>query len=218
MDSKKKFTEGEIIVSLKDVGVRYKRRGGIFRKAQYFQALKGIDLDIHRGETLGLVGRNGAGKSTLLRVIAGIIQPDEGVVVNRGVSVSLLALQAGFDPELSGQDNAIISGMLMGYLRRQVEAKLEEITEFAELGDFMSQPVKTYSSGMRSRLGFAVAMHVMPDVLLLDEVLSVGDAAFKKKAESEMMKKIHSNQTVVLVSHSEGQIDRVCDRKITLSS
>jgi lipopolysaccharide transport system ATP-binding protein len=218
MGSKVKSTEGDVIISLKDVGVRYKRRGGIFRKAQYFQAIKGINLDIHRGETLGLVGRNGAGKSTLLRVIAGIIQPDEGVMINRGVSVSLLALQAGFDPELSGRDNAIISGMLMGYLRRQVEAKLEEITEFSELGDFMHQPVKTYSSGMRSRLGFAVAMHVMPDVLLLDEILSVGDASFRKKAESEMMKKLHSNQTVVLVSHSEDQIDRVCDRKITLSS
>lgn len=217
MGYKVKSTEGEVIISLKDVGVRYKRRGGIFRKAQYFQAIKGINLDIHRGETLGLVGRNGAGKSTLLRVIAGIIQPDEGAVINHGVSVSLLALQAGFDPELSGRDNAIISGMLMGYLRRQVEAKLEEITDFSELGDFMHQPVKTYSSGMRSRLGFAVAMHVMPDVLLLDEVLSVGDAAFKKKAELEMMKKLHSKQTVVLVSHSEDQIDRVCDRKITLS-
>nr|WP_299241733.1 ABC transporter ATP-binding protein [uncultured Halomonas sp.] len=207
---------GEVIISLEAVGVRYKRRGGLLRKPDYFQALQGIDLDIYRGETLGVVGRNGAGKSTLLRLIAGIIKPDSGTITNHGVSVSLLALAAGFDAELPGTDNAIFSGMLLGYTRRQVEARLDDIEAFSELGDFMHQPVKTYSSGMRSRLGFAVAMYMTPDVLLLDEVLSVGDKEFRKKAEAEMMKKLHSDQTVILVSHSEAQIDRVCDRKIEL--
>lgn len=206
----------DAIISLNEVGVRYKRRGGVFRKPEYFQALERVSFDIHRGETLGIVGRNGAGKSTLLRVIAGIIKPDSGQVVNRGVTVSLLALQAGFDPELPGKDNAIMSGMLMGYTRRQVESRLEEIREFSELGKFMEEPVKTYSSGMRARLGFSVSAFLTPDVLLLDEILSVGDKDFQQKAEHEMMKKIHSNQTVILVSHSEGQVNRICDRKIEL--
>ncbi|WP_101676151.1 ABC transporter ATP-binding protein [Alloalcanivorax mobilis] len=208
--------KGDIIIGLRDVGVRYKRRGGLFRRPEYFQALEGVTFDIYRGETLGIVGRNGAGKSTLLRVVAGIIRPDDGEIVNSGVTVSLLALQAGFDPELSGRDNAIMSGMLMGYTRKQVEARSSDITEFSELGSFMDEPVKTYSSGMRARLGFSVAVFMTPDVLLLDEVLSVGDKEFRKKAEYEMMKKIHSDQTVLLVSHSEQQVRRVCDRVIEL--
>lgn len=209
-------TDEEVVITLEEVGVRYKQRGGLFKQPQYHQALAGLSLNIYRGETLGIVGRNGTGKSTLLRLIAGIIKPDSGTIVNHGVTVSLLSLAAGFDAELSGVDNAIISGMLLGYQRRQIEARLGDICEFSELGDFMDQPVKTYSSGMRSRLGFAVAMYMTPDVLLLDEVLSVGDKDFKKKAEAEMMKKLHSDQTVILVSHSEGQVNRVCDRKIEL--
>lgn len=209
-------SHGEVIISLKNVGIRYKRRGGLFRKPEYFQALENVSFDIHRGETLGIVGRNGAGKSTLLKVIAGIIHPDEGELVNHGVTASLLTLQAGFDPELPGTDNAIISGMLMGYTRKQVESRIGEITEFSELGDFIHEPVKTYSSGMRSRLGFSVAMYMTPDVLLLDEILSVGDKQFRKKAETEMMRKLHSDQTVLLVSHSEQQVERLCGRKIAL--
>ncbi|MDT8894597.1 ABC transporter ATP-binding protein [Halomonas sp. I1] len=209
-------TGREVIISLRDVGVRYKRRGGLFQKPEYFQALEGLSFDIHRGETLGVLGRNGAGKSTLLRVIAGIIQPDSGEVINHGVTISLLALQAGFDAELPGTDNAILSGMLMGYTRRQVEKRLNDIAEFSELGSFMNEPVKTYSSGMRARLGFSVAMYMTPDVLLLDEVLSVGDKHFKKKAEAEMMKKLHSEQTVVLVSHSDAQVNRLCERVLNI--
>lgn len=206
----------EVIISLKNVGVRYKRRGGIFQKAQYFQALKDVCIDIRRGETIGVVGRNGAGKSTLLRVVAGILKPDEGVIENAGVTVSLLTLQAGFDPDLPGTDNAILSGMLMGYQRYQIEERMEAIADFSELGSFMKEPVKTYSSGMRSRLGFSVAMYLSPDVLLLDEILSVGDKHFRKKAEKAMFKKIHSNQTVLIVSHSQTQIERLCDRVVAL--
>jgi ABC-type polysaccharide/polyol phosphate transport system, ATPase component len=206
----------DILLSLRDVGVCYKRRGSLFRRTAFFQALSGINLDIHRGETLGIIGRNGAGKSTLLRVIAGIIQPDQGKIINYGATVSLLALQVGFDVNLSGKDNAIFSGMLLGYPRPQVEASLEAITEFSELGDFMSEPVRTYSTGMRARLGFAVAMFMTPGILLLDEVLSVGDKEFRQKAEKEMLRKIHSDQTVVLVSHMENQVARLCDRVIEL--
>lgn len=208
--------KNEIILSLHHVGVRYKRRGGLFQKPEYFQALDGVSFDLYRGETLGIVGRNGAGKSTLLRIMAGIIRPDQGQVINHGVSVSLLALQAGFDPELPGRDNAIMNGMLLGYTRRQVEARMADIVAFSELGDFIDEPVKTYSSGMRSRLGFSVSVFMTPDVLLLDEILSVGDKAFREKAESEMTRKMSSDQTIVLVSHSENQINRLCDRVICL--
>lgn len=205
------------IISLRDVGVRYKRAGNIYRKPQYYQALKSINLDIYPGETLGILGRNGAGKSTLLKVISGIIKPDSGEIINRGASVSLLALQAGFDPNLSGRDNAILSGILQGYSRREVESKLDEIHNFSELGDFFYEPVRTYSSGMRTRLGFSVSTTISPDVLLIDEVLSVGDKEFRKKAEQVIVRKIQSEQTVILVSHSEQQLSRLCDRQITIN-
>lgn len=205
------------IISLRDVGVSYKRAGSIFRKTQYYQALKSINLDIYPGETLGILGRNGAGKSTLLKIISGIIKPDSGEIINRGASVSLLALQAGFDLNLSGRDNAILSGMLQGYSRKEVESKLDEIHDFSELGDFFYEPVRTYSSGMRTRLGFSVSTTISPDVLLIDEVLSVGDKEFKKKAEQVILRKTQSDQTVVLVSHSEQQVARLCDRQIILS-
>lgn len=205
------------IISLRDVGIRYKRAGSIFRKTQYYQALKSINLDIYPGETLGILGRNGAGKSTLLKVISGIIKPNSGEIINHGASVSLLALQAGFDPNLSGRDNAILSGMLQGYSRREVESQLDEIHDFSELGDFFYEPVRTYSSGMRTRLGFSVSTTISPDVLLIDEVLSVGDKEFKKKAEQVILRKTQSDQTVVLVSHSEQQVARLCDRQIILS-
>ena len=204
------------VISVRDMGVRYKRAGSLFQRTRYYQVFEGLNFELHRGETLGIVGRNGAGKSTLLRALAGIIQPDSGQVVNHGVSVALLALQAGFDGELPGTDNAVLSAMLLGYTRRQALDRLDQIAEFAELGEFMLEPVKTYSSGMRARLGFSVAMFLSPDVLLLDEVLSVGDKAFRKKAEREMTKKMHSDQTVVLVSHSEQVIQRNCDRVYAL--
>jgi len=206
----------EPLISLQDVGVRYKRSGNVFRKRSYFDALKSVNLDIYPGETLGIIGKNGAGKSTLLRLISGVIKPDKGRIINRGASVSLLALQAGFDPNLSGRDNAILGGMLQGYSRREVEARLDEIQEYSELGDFFDEPVRTYSTGMRARLGFSINSIISPDVLLVDEVLSVGDKQFKEKAERTMMAKIQSDQTVLLVSHSHAQIKRLCDRAILI--
>ncbi len=204
------------IISLHNVNVRYKRSGNIFRRRSYYEALKDVSLDIFPGETLGIIGRNGSGKSTLLRLISGVIRPDTGSVINHGVSVSLLALQAGFDPNLSGQDNAIIGGMLQGYSRRDVLSRLDEIKDFSELGEFFYEPVRTYSSGMRARLGFSISTIISPDVLLVDEVLSVGDMSFKDKAEKTMIKKLYSRQTVVLVSHSLNQISRLCDRVVLI--
>jgi lipopolysaccharide transport system ATP-binding protein len=206
----------EAVISLQDVGVRYRRTGSLFRRSSYFDALQSVFLDIYPGETLGILGRNGAGKSTLLRIISGVIRPDNGRVINRGVSVSLLALQAGFDHNLSGRDNAVFSGMLQGYSRRQVEARLDEICVYSELGDFFDEPVRTYSTGMRARLGFSITTIISPDVLLVDEVLGVGDKHFREKAERSMVAKLHSQQTVVLVSHSHQQIARLCDRAVLI--
>ena len=208
----------EPIISLNDVGVSYKRSGNIFRRKTYYDALTSVTFDIFPGETLGILGKNGAGKSTLLRVISGIIKPDKGTIINRNVSVSLLALQAGFDANLSGRDNAILSGMLQGFSRRQVEDRLDEIHEYSELGDFFYEPIRTYSTGMRARLGFSITTIISPDVLLVDEVLGVGDQHFKRKAELTMISKTQSNQTVVLVTHSHEQIERLCDRAVLIDN
>lgn len=204
------------VITLQDVAVRYKRSGNVFRKKSYLDALKSVTMDIYPGETLGILGRNGSGKSTLLRIISGVIQPDHGRITNHGASVSLLALQAGFDPNLNGSDNAILSGILQGYSRREVEERLNEIHEYSELEDFFFEPVRTYSTGMRARLGFSITTIISPDVLLIDEVLGVGDQHFRQKAERTMVAKIQSQQTVVLVSHSHHQITRLCDRAVLI--
>ncbi|MCU7958780.1 MAG: ATP-binding cassette domain-containing protein [gamma proteobacterium symbiont of Bathyaustriella thionipta] len=204
------------VITLKNAAVRYKRSGSLFRKKTYYEALKSITLDIYPGETLGILGRNGSGKSTLLRIISGIIKPNRGEVVNHGVSVSLLALQAGFDPNLNGRDNAILGGILQGASRHEVQNKLDEIQEYSELGDFFFEPVRTYSTGMRARLGFSITTIISSDVLLIDEVLSVGDQHFRQKAERTMVSKIQSQQTIVLVSHSHHQIARLCDRAVLI--
>lgn len=206
------------LITLQNVAVRYRRSGNIFRRRSYYEALASIDLEIYSGETLGILGRNGAGKSTLLRIISGVIRPDRGRVHNRGASVSLLAFQVGFDPNLNGRDNAILSGILHGYPRRIVEERLDEIRDYSELGDFFFEPVRTYSAGMRARLGFSITTIISPDVLLVDEVLSVGDKHFKEKAERTMVAKIQSQQTVVLVSHSHNQIVRLCDRAVLIEN
>jgi ABC-type polysaccharide/polyol phosphate transport system ATPase subunit len=202
------------VISLRGVSVRYRRSGTLFRRRSYFTALSGIDLDIFPGETLGVLGRNGAGKSTLLQVLSGVIHPDAGTLTNRAGSVALLALQAGVDANLSGRDNAVLNGILQGYPRKYVESRLEEIQAYSELGDFFYEPVRIYSSGMRARLGFAVSTILTPDVLLIDEVLGVGDSQFRKKAEKTIVAKTLSQQTVVLVSHAHQQVARLCDRAV----
>lgn len=203
----------EKIIELRNVGVTYRERKSFF-KSESYNALQDISFNVYKGETLGILGRNGAGKSTLLRLLAGIIKPDKGKVIHHCKSVSLMALAAGFDPNLSGRQNATISGMLIGHTKQEMLEKLESIKEFSELGEFFDKPVKTYSSGMRARLGFATAMNTHPDVLLIDEVLAVGDSNFKAKAESAIKQKINSDITVILVSHSEAQLKALCHRLV----
>jgi lipopolysaccharide transport system ATP-binding protein len=173
--------------------------------------LSDVSWRLERGKTLGIVGRNGAGKSTLLRVVAGIVKPDKGTVSRFGLRASLLALNAGVLPHLSGRDNAIMSGMLMGLSRRTIEGRLTQIKEFSELGESFDQPVSTYSTGMRARLGFSTALQVDPDIILIDETLGVGDAEFRLKSRQALREKILSEKTVVLVSHERAAIQELCD-------
>jgi len=201
------------VISLRNVGFNFWLKKSLFRKER-FAALRDISFDLFHGESLGIIGRNGAGKTTLLRLLGGITRPDKGTLINNGVKTSLLSLQVGFDPQLSGLYNAILSGMLLGFTKKEIESKLYEIVKFAELEDFIDQPVRTYSSGMRARLGFSVAFHLDPDVLLIDEVLAVGDADFQKKSSRVIKEKIKSNKTVVLVSHSTGTIRQLCNRAV----
>jgi lipopolysaccharide transport system ATP-binding protein len=201
------------ILSLQEVGISFWRRVS-YLKRKRFWALNSISFDVYQGETLGIVGRNGAGKSTLLRVLAGIIAPDKGTLINQGYRASLLSLQLGFIPHLSGRQNAILSGMLLGVSRRVIEARMDEIINFAELEKFIDQPVITYSAGMKARLGFSIAFQVDPDILLIDEVLGVGDGAFQAKSSQAMREKIRSNKTVVLVSHNLKTLRDLCDRAV----
>jgi lipopolysaccharide transport system ATP-binding protein len=201
------------IMELRNVGTYYWRRRGYLGQERYW-AVRDVSFNLYRGETLGVIGRNGAGKSTLLKLLAGIVIPNRGELVNHGCQATLLSLQVGFLPGLSGRENAILSGMLLGLHKHQVESQLEAIKEFSELGEFFDQPVQTYSSGMGARLGFSVAFQLDPDVLLIDEVLGVGDAEFRVKSTAAMREKIRSNKTIVLVSHSEPTIRQLCDRAV----
>jgi len=204
------------LVRVQDVAVRYLVRGRIFTRARSERwALRGVTFDVERGETLGIVGRNGAGKTTLLRVLAGILGCDRGSVQRLpGVRASLLSLQVGFLPQLTGRENATLSGMLLGLRRSEVAERLPSIIEFAELDPVMDDPIATWSDGMRARLGFSVAYHADPDLLLLDEALGTGDAAFHVKSASAMRERIRSDRTCVLVSHDETAIVELCDRCI----
>ena len=201
------------VLILENVGVAY-RRGRSLRGGELYWALKDISLELKHGETLGVIGRNGVGKTTLLKVIAGIIAPDRGEIRNAGVSASLLSLQVGFVPLLTGRENAILSGMLLGAPKSRIEQNMDELVAFAELEDFIDEPVSSYSAGMRARLGFSIAMQADPDILLIDEVLGVGDAAFRKKSSEEIQRRIRSNRSVILVSHNTAMMARLCDRVV----
>lgn len=202
----------EKLISIKEVACRYRYRSKGF-SFETHEALRDISLDIYRGETLGIIGRNGVGKSTLLRLIAGILLPDAGAIVrHREISVSLLTLQLGFYPELTGHDNAILGAMLLGHSKKQALLMIDKIKSFSELGHWFEEPLKSYSSGMKARLGFAVAMEMSPDILLVDEVLGVGDIGFRAKSAATMKEKMKSGQTVVFVSHAAPTIRELCTR------
>lgn len=178
-------------------------------------ALKDISFKLHKGETLGVLGRNGGGKSSLLRILAGIVNPTSGeLICPPNTTRALLTLGLGFMSDVSGRENAMYSAMLQGMTRKQAKSILKEIEDFSELGEFFDQPVNTYSSGMKSRLGFATAMYTQVDILFIDETLSVGDAHFKKKAEAAMTDKLRNTQTCVFVSHNSDQINKICSSAI----
>jgi lipopolysaccharide transport system ATP-binding protein len=177
-----------------------------------FEALNDISFEIYRGEAFGIIGRNGAGKSTTLGLIAGVLKPTNGKVITKGRVSSLLELGAGFHPELTGRENIILNGVLMGLTRTAVSKRMREIIEFSELGDFIDQPIRVYSSGMLTRLGFSVVAHLDPEVLLVDEVLAVGDMEFQKKCLQKMETFKKNAVTMVFVSHSMANVEAICDR------
>ena len=181
-----------------------------------FPALRGVSFAVPQGQTLGVIGRNGSGKSTALKLVAGITKPTSGTVKVRGRISALIELGAGFHPEISGRENVFINGIMLGLSRREVEQRFDQIVEFAELTQFIDAPVKTYSSGMYMRLGFAVAIHVDPDVLLVDEVLAVGDEGFTHKCLDKFAEFKRRNKTILLVTHSLGLVERFCDEALWL--
>lgn len=203
----------QIAISLQNVGAYYWRQESYLKRSKYW-ALQDVSFNLYHGDSLGVIGRNGAGKSTLLQILAGILKPDIGTMVNYGVNAALLNLQLGFIPYLTGRQNAFLSGMLLGIKKQDIEQMIEVIKDYSELGDFFEQPIHTYSAGMKARLGFSVAFQADPDVLLIDEVLGVGDANFTKKSSASMQQRLKSDKTIVLVSHSPGTIRQLCTRAV----
>ena len=213
----------ESAISVKDVKIRYRCFKKVsllktifapkkFSKTEYFEAVKGVSFEVEKGQILGIVGKNGSGKSTLLRAIAGIFSPDEGTIDLHGHSISLLSIGVGFQAKLTGRENIYLSGMLLGFDKEQIDEKLDEIIEFAELCAFIDRPVKTYSSGMYSKLAFSITAVLETEIMLIDEVLSVGDAKFRKKSYEKMRSLItNKDRTVLIVSHDAGTLRKLCD-------
>ena len=213
--------ERENAIDVKDLHISYKclksfsiKRSLLQLKktdTEVFEAVKGVSFSVKKGEILGIVGKNGSGKSTMLKAIAGIFSPDEGSIDLHGNSVSLLSIGVGFQKKLTGRENILLSGLLLGFSEEQVRAKMDEIINFAGLGKFIDMPVKTYSSGMYSKLAFSITAILEADIMLIDEVLSVGDAKFKKKSYNKMKELIsNEDRTVVIVSHSSQQLQELC--------
>jgi len=204
-------TSLESAPTLKSTVLRLGRRERVVREVE---ALKGVSFEVPEGQVLGVVGANGAGKSTLMRTVAGILPPNSGRVEVHGRVSTLLALGVGFNRKMTGRQNVVLGGLAAGLTRDQLAAKYEEIVAFAELEDFMDMPMRTYSSGMYGRLAFAVAVTMEPEILLIDEALSVGDARFRKKSFRKMRELCGENRTILLVSHALGSIKELCDQAI----
>ena len=217
----------EIAITVKDLHVYYRdmkrfslKKNGLKGKGsgKIFKAIKGVSFEVPKGQILGICGKNGSGKSTLLRAISGIFSPDQGSINLHGNSISLLSIGVGFQKQLTGYENIFLSGMLLGYTKEQIEKKVNDIIEFSELGDFIYSPVRSYSSGMYSKLAFSITAILETDIILIDEVLSVGDVHFKEKSYNKMKELISdSNRTVVIVSHSSKTVEELCDRVIWLN-
>lgn len=220
----------DLAISVADVGVRYSLRftrkttlrrsfSRALRRGQgpkAFWALRGVSFRLVHGESLAVIGPNGAGKSTLLQVLAGIITPSEGTVEVHGLVSSLLTLGAGFDQELTGRENIVLAGAFLGIDGREIARRLEGIVAFADLGEFIDAPLRTYSSGMRARLGFAIATSVDPDILLLDEVLATGDQVFRAKSKARVLELVKAAKAIVLVTHDMNWVTEYCNRAILL--
>ena len=215
-------------IEVKDLFISYKTMNRVSikklrtslnqRDVKVFGAINGISLEVKQGEIVGLIGRNGSGKTTLLRAMAGVFAPNSGSIDTFGNTISLLSIGVGFQNKLSGRENIFLSGLLLGFSEAKIREKLDEIIEFSELGDFIDMPVQTYSSGMYSKLAFSITAIMEPDIMLVDEVLSVGDAKFKKKSYNKMLELIADNtRTVVIVSHSADILRKLCSRAIWIN-
>ena len=203
----------EKVDNLKDYLIKF-----IKKEIKYneFWALQNVKFEVEKGDRVGILGLNGAGKSTLLKVIAGVFKPTEGKVIKNGRLVPLLELGAGFESQYTGRENIYLYGAMLGYSKKFIEEKFDEIVEFSELKEFIDVPIKNYSSGMKARLGFSIATLVSPDILILDEVLSVGDAKFRKKSEKKVLSMFDNGVTVLFVSHSLQQVQSLCNKAMIL--
>lgn len=200
-------------IELHNVSFSYKT-GKTFLSKKKKTVLKGISIEINQGETVGIIGRNGAGKSTLLRLLADIVSPDEGTIIRNCKNVNLLSIELGFSNQLDGKSNIILSGLFNGFTKKEVLNKMDAIIKMADIGEAINNPLISYSSGMRARLGFSIAYHLEPDILLIDETLGVGDIDFQVKSEKLIKQKISSEQTVVLVTHDPLLVKNLCNRVI----
>lgn len=220
----------EPIIEVNDVSMRFRMANDrissikefaiakLTGKLEYneFEALKHVSFDVQRGEVVGLIGHNGAGKSTMLKVISGILKPTEGSVTVRGNIAPMLELGSGFDFDMTGRENIFLNGAILGYSKEFLESKYQEIVDFSEIGQFMDMPLRNYSSGMIARLAFSIATVVVPEILIVDEVLAVGDADFQDKSRRRMMELMSGGTTVLFVSHSLQQIRQMCTRVVWL--
>lgn len=215
-------------ITVKNLHIKYRTiqkmsiRRSLFKlkkaKAEYFEAVKGVSFNIEQGKIVGLIGKNGSGKSTMLRAIAGIFSADKGTINLHGNTISLLSIGVGFQPKLTGYENIFLSGMLLGFSEDEIKERIDEIIKFSELGKFIYKPVRTYSSGMYSKLAFSITAILETDILLIDEVFSVGDIKFKQKSYNKMKELISKeDRTVVIVSHSMGTMKELCDEIIWLN-
>jgi ABC-2 type transport system ATP-binding protein/lipopolysaccharide transport system ATP-binding protein len=209
----KKHADSHKFLTIKSALVN-KTLFGDLQAGERFEALRGVSFELEAGRTLGIIGENGSGKSTLLKILAGISRPTSGEVTTQGRISALIELGAGFHPEISGRENIFINGVILGLNRRQIQEKYAEIVRFAELEDFIDNPVKSYSSGMFMRLGFSIAINVNPDILLIDEVLAVGDASFVPKCLDKINEFRRNGKTIIFVSHDLGTVERICDEVI----
>ncbi|MFT4221282.1 MAG: ABC transporter ATP-binding protein [Microbacterium sp.] len=200
--------------SLKDALINWVRRRPV--RSQQFQALKDVSFTINEGESVAVMGLNGSGKSTTLKLVSGVLEPDEGTVLTRGRVAGLIEVGAGFHPELTGRENVYLNAAILGMSERETKARFDEILAFSEIGEFIDQEVKRYSSGMFMRLAFSVAIHVELDVLLVDEVLAVGDAPFRAKCNEKLAELAQRGVTMMVVSHSRRQVKRLCSRGIVI--